>query len=284
MKIIRSAKQFQKMLEAERLRKRTVGFVPTMGALHAGHLALVQASKKKNKITAVSIFVNPAQFGPNEDFKKYPRVLNQDAKLLREAGVDYLFYPSVDEIYPKGCSFSVQVNPEAGITKGLCARFRPGHFEGVATVVAKLFNLSGACRVYFGAKDYQQTVVIRNLIKDLLIPVQMIVCPTLREKDGLAMSSRNRYLSAKERSQAAEIPKVLSALKRSLKILGSVGMDLASLKKQAVSSLEEAGLRVQYFEFVEPETLLLLAKKQSKMLVAVACFAGKTRLIDNLML
>ncbi len=284
MKIIRSAKQFQKTLEAERLRKRTIGFVPTMGALHAGHLALVQASRKKNKITAVSIFVNPAQFGPGEDFKKYPRFFNRDAKLLREAGVDYLFYPAVEEIYPEGCSFLIKLDAAADFARGLCARFRPGHFEGVATVIAKLFNLSGACRAYFGVKDYQQTVVIRNLVKDLLIPVQIVVCPTLREKDGLAMSSRNQYLNAEERKHSAVIYQVLSGVKLCIENPSSGEMNLELLKKQALKNLKREGLNVQYFEIVNPETLLPVQVLESQMLAATACFAGKTRLIDNVII
>lgn len=281
MKIIRSAKQFQKTLERERGRGRTIGFVPTMGALHAGHLALVHEAIKKNDITAVSIFVNPAQFGPNEDFNKYPRVLNQDARLLRRAGVNYLFYPAVEEIYPEGCSFSVKLDSEAGFAKGLCGRFRPGHFEGVATVVAKLFNLSGACRAYFGAKDYQQTVVIRNLVKDLLLPVQIVVRPTVREKDGLAMSSRNRYLNSDERKRAAVIYQALSGLKYCLENPSSSRLNLKVLKKQAVAHLEREGLVVQYFEIVDAETLLPAGELRAQMVAAAACFCGKTRLIDN---
>ena len=284
MKIIRTAKQFQKTLERERLRGRSIGFIPTMGALHAGHLALVQAAKKKNQVIAVSIFVNPTQFGPNEDFEKYPRVFNQDSKLLKKSGVDYLFYPAVEEIYPSVNALSIQLHPDAMYVKGLCGRYRPGHFDGVATVVAKLFNLSGACHAYFGAKDFQQTVVIKYLVREMHFPVQIVVCPTLREKDGLAMSSRNQYLSREERLRAAEISKVLMGLKRSLKNLDSIGRDLRPLRKQAIAYLESKALSVQYLEIVNPETLAPLTKTQSKMLVAVACFCGKTRLIDNVII
>ena len=284
MKIIRTAKQFQKTLERERLRGRAVGFIPTMGALHAGHLTLVQAAKNKNQLVAASVFVNPTQFGPHEDFKKYPRVLAQDAKLLKKAGVDYLFYPSVNEMYPRAEALSIQFHPQASYVKGLCGRFRPGHFEGVATVVAKLFNLSGACRAYFGAKDYQQTIVIKQLVKEMLFPVQIVVCPTLREKDGLAMSSRNQYLSQDERLRATEISRVLFALRQSLKNSGSADMDLKPLKKQAITHLDGKGLNVQYLEIVNPQTLAPLTKIQSRMLVAVACFCGKTRLIDNVII
>lgn len=284
MKTIRSAKQFQKTLERERVRGRTIGFVPTMGALHEGHLALVRESKKKNKITAVSIFVNPTQFGPNEDFNKYPRVLNQDAKLLEKGGVDYLFYPSVEEIYPKDCAFSVKLKPEASFVTGLCGRFRPGHFEGVATVVTKLFNITGECAAYFGAKDYQQTVVIQNLVKDLLLPIRLVVCPTVREKDGLALSSRNRYLNPDERKRAAVIYQVLSGLKHCLENPSSQLLNLKLLKKQAVEHLEREGLVVQYFEIVDSSTLSAATTIQPQMVVATACFCGKTRLIDNVII
>lgn len=284
MKIIRSAKSFQKTLEVCRQKGKSVGFVPTMGALHEGHIALVKASKKQNDVTAVSIFVNPTQFGPNEDFHKYPRVLNQDSLLLKKAGVDYLFYPSVDEMYPPNCAFSVLPDSRAGFAQGLCAKFRPGHFEGVATVVTKLFNLSGACRAYFGAKDFQQTVVIKRLVQDLLLPVKVVVCPTIREKDGLAMSSRNRYLSPQERIQAVTISRVLFALKLSIESLATQGQRLELLKKQAVQSLEREGLKVQYFEIADSETLEKIETLRPKMIAATACYAGKTRLIDNVII
>ena len=285
MKIIRTAKLFQKTLERERRRGRSIGFVPTMGALHAGHLALVQAARK-NQIVAVSIFVNPTQFGPAEDFTKYPRVLTQDAQLLKKAGVDYLFYPSVEEMYPSSDALSIRFHPQATYVKGLCARYRPGHFEGVATVVAKLFNLSGSCRAYFGAKDYQQTIVIKHLIKDMLFPVQIIVCPTLREKDGLAMSSRNRYLSVQERRQAAWIYQLLTGLKRSIENFPLKQINLALLRKQAVASIERQGIRVQYLEIVDAEALTPVegAPFPRRVVAAMAGYVGKTRLIDNVII
>lgn len=284
MKIISKAKLFQKTLEGERRKGHSIGFIPTMGALHAGHLALVRAAKKQNSITAVSLFVNPTQFGPHEDFKKYPRDLKRDAALLRRAGVDYLFCPAVDEIYPKGEVFQVRVSDSSFLTQSLCGRFRPGHFDGVAMVVAKLFALTGACRAYFGAKDYQQTVVIKKLVRDMFFSIQVIVCPTVRDKDGMALSSRNQYLSPGERKQAVKISQVLFALKRSWSRAKRLPFSLELVKKQAVRNLEQAGLRVQYFEAVDPETLAPLRESQSKILVATACFAGKTRLIDNVIL
>jgi len=284
MKVIRSANKFQLALESERKKGRQIGFVPTMGALHEGHLALVRAAKKKNVIVAVSIFVNPTQFGPTEDFKKYPRVLDQDSQLLKKAGVDYLFYPSVEEIYPKGNFVSIQLDSKAAFMQGLCARFRPGHFEGVATVVAKLFNLTGACRAYFGAKDYQQTVVVKRLVQDFLMPVQIVVCPTIREKDGLAMSSRNRYLTSEERHQALMISQVLLALKRSLEKASVSSMSFDLLKKQAANYLQRGGLKIQYFELVDPVTLSAVSQIQTKMVALVACYCGKTRLIDNVII
>lgn len=284
MKIIRSAETFRKALESARLRRKSIGFIPTMGALHEGHLALVRASKKQNQVNAVSIFVNPAQFGPNEDFKKYPRVLEQDAKLLRSVGVDYLFYPAVNEIYPEGCAFSVKLDGAAAFARELCGQFRPGHFDGVATVVAKLFSLTGPCRAYFGAKDYQQTVVVRRMVNDLLLPVKIIVRPTIREKDGLAMSSRNRYLNPEERQRAVLIYQALSGLKRCCENSSAGVLNLKLLQKQAVENLRRGGLSVQYFKIVNPLTLEPLTEIQPEMLAAAACFAGKTRLIDNVII
>ena len=279
MKMIRSPQRLQKILGKERLRKKTVGFVPTMGALHEGHLSLMKAADRENDITVLSIFVNPSQFGPNEDFSKYPRVLGADKRLLRKVKVDYLFCPSVPAIYPKDHATCVAVGAE--LAEVLCGKFRPGHFQGVATVVAKLLNIVAPSRLYLGAKDYQQATVIRRLVNDLNMNVRVRVMPTVREKDGLAMSSRNRYLNPEERRRALALSHALFELRRCL--LKKKGT-LASLRTQTVRKLEKAVDRVQYFEIVDPATLAPLKKIQRKMAVLTACFVGKTRLIDNVII
>ena len=279
MKMIRSPQGLQKILEKERLRKKTVGFVPTMGALHEGHLSLVRAANRENDITVVSIFVNPAQFGPNEDYTKYPRVLGADKRLLQKCKVDYLLCPSVPAIYPQDHATCVAVGAE--LAQVLCGKFRPGHFQGVATVVAKLLNIVGPNRLYLGAKDYQQAAVIRRLVNDLNMNVRVRVMPTVREKDGLAMSSRNRYLTAEERRRALVLSHALFKLRQD--ILKKKGT-LASLKAQTVRKLKETVDRVQYFEIVDPVSLAPLKKAKRKMVVLTACFVGKTRLIDNVII
>jgi pantoate--beta-alanine ligase len=277
MKIIRSPKKIQAILEQKRREGRSVGFVPTMGALHEGHLSLVCASNRENDITVVSIFVNPTQFGPREDYAKYPRVLGSDQKLLRPFRVDYLFCPTVRGMYPrKERSLPVKVAPS--LVRHLCGKFRPGHFQGVATVVAKLLKTTGPCRLYLGAKDYQQTVVIRRLAEDLDLDVRIRVMPTVREKDGLAMSSRNRYLNSRERRRALAISQALFELKKDL-LRKKAG--LARAKAQALRELKKSVDRVQYLEVVDPVTLQPLKRLRRKMVALTACFVGKTRLIDN---
>lgn len=279
MKIIRDPCQLQKILQRERARGKTVGFVPTMGALHEGHLSLVRASDRANDVTVVSIFVNPTQFGPKEDFKKYPRTLGTDLKKLRKTKIDYLFLPSVAAMYPEGCITHVEVDPKLSGT--LCGKFRPGHFRGVATVVVKLLNIVGPCRLYLGSKDYQQAAILNRVVEDLRIDCRVHVMPTVREADGLAMSSRNRYLSSSERRRALGISRVLTALKRDiLKKRGAI----AKLKVLALKGLKKNVDRVQYLEVVDPVTLHPLRKYQKKMIALAACFVGKTRLIDNVII
>lgn len=304
MKLIQSPKQLNQILTRLRQQGKTVGFVPTMGALHAGHLSLIKASNRENDVTVVSIFVNPTQFGPKEDFKKYPRSLHEDQQLLAEAKTDYLFYPSVQAMYPHGLEERLKIKgakwPQ--LAKGLCGKFRPGHFQGVVTVVAKLLNAVGPCRLYLGAKDYQQVAVIRQMVKDLdhavrrgqalsdcLFPefvrrgvkVEVRICPTVREKDGFAMSSRNQYLSSDERKRALEISRTLFQFRRDAR---KRQMGLACLCKKAIRSLKQSVDRVQYFEVVDPVTLTPLKKIQKQMVALTACFVGKTRLIDNVII
>ncbi|HOW59503.1 MAG TPA: pantoate--beta-alanine ligase [Candidatus Omnitrophota bacterium] len=292
MKIIKSPKILHQELVKLRLRDSKVGFVPTMGALHDGHLSLVRASNRENDVTVVSIFVNPTQFGPREDFSKYPRVFGKDKKLLQRLKVDFLFCPSVRGIYPEGLGKRGQTITPClppfvsnakwpRLAKGLCGKFRPGHFQGVVTVVSKLLNIVGSCRLYLGAKDYQQAVVIRQMVKDYGLNARVRIQPIVREKDGLAMSSRNRYLSQEERLRARKISQVLFALKRDVLKREKT---LNVLKNQTLTELKKHVGQVQYLEIVDPVTLIRLKKFQRGMAALTACFVGKTRLIDNVII
>ena len=279
MKLIRDPKKLQGALERARQKGQSVGFVPTMGALHEGHVSLVRASNRENDLTVVSIFVNPTQFGRNEDYTKYPRVLAEDVKKLRSVKVDYLFCPSAAAMYPQGYATFVEVSPR--LTNVLCGKFRPGHFRGVATVVAKLLSLAGPCRLYLGAKDFQQATVIDRLVRDLNMAIRVRVMPTVREKDGLAMSSRNRYLNPGDRCRALSISRVLLGLKKDLL---EKKRAVASLKARAIKELKRNVDRVQYLEIVDPGTLVPVKKHQKRMVALTACFVGKTRLIDNVII
>jgi pantoate--beta-alanine ligase len=262
--------------------RRSVGFVPTMGALHRGHLALVRRSLRENDLTVVSIFVNPIQFGPSEDFAKYPRPFQKDTDLLKDAGVHALFSPSPNDMYPEGFRTTVTV---AGLTDTLCGAPTsrgPAHFAGVATVVAKLFALVRPDRAYFGMKDFQQLRVIERMNEDLNLGVRVVRCPTVREDDGLAMSSRNAYLSPKERALA---PRLYLSLQQGAKLLASE----RSMKAEDVVRTVEKSLaatpefRIEYVELVDPETLQKLPQARRPALLAAAARLGNTRLIDNLL-
>lgn len=285
MKIIKSPNQLNELLARERLHGRSVGFVPTMGALHAGHLSLVKTSNLENDVTVVSIFVNPTQFGPKEDYRKYPRTLAADKKLLHRFKVDYLFCPSTQAMYPQG--YAKDVLQETGrwslLARRLCGKFRPGHFQGVVTVMTKLLDIVGACRLYLGAKDYQQAVIINQLVKDLKMCVCVRILPTIREKNGLAMSSRNHYLGSKERERAAAISRVLKTLKTQVLALKKKA-SFFGLKRWARCELEKSVDQAQYFEIVDPLTLKPLKNFQPSMVALTACFVGKTRLIDNVII
>ncbi|MBI3307089.1 MAG: pantoate--beta-alanine ligase [Candidatus Omnitrophica bacterium] len=278
MKEIRNPELLQKWAAAQKRRSRTIGFVPTMGALHEGHLSLVRAAKKENDLVTASIFVNPAQFGPKEDLKKYPRPIQRDRELLRKAGVDIVFLPSAKTMYPEGFSLSIDPGPVGRI---LCGKFRPGHFAGVATVVAKLFNMAQPDKAYFGAKDYQQCVVIKNLVRGLDFDLQVKILPTIREKDGLAMSSRNIYLDSGERQRARAISQTLFWVRSQIL---SGRRDILKIKRQAIARLKPAVDRIQYFEIADPENLKSLGRYQLRMVVLTACLVGKTRLIDNVIM
>jgi pantoate--beta-alanine ligase len=257
----------------------TIGFVPTMGALHEGHLSLVRAAKAECDAVVASIFVNPTQFGPAEDFGKYPRTVEADCALLEREGLDAVFLPQVAEMYPAGATTWVEVEDLSGRLDGAS---RPGHFRGVATVVAKLFHIVAPDRAYFGQKDAAQVANLRRMVRDLDFDLELVVCPIVREADGLAMSSRNRYLSVEERRQAL----VLSRALRAIESLYAAGERDAQrlLAAGAAVMAEEPAVRVDYFRMVDPETLLDAEDVREPALVAVAAYVGATRLIDNVVL
>lgn len=254
-----------------------IAFVPTMGALHEGHLRLIERARTLADTVVLSVFVNPMQFGPTEDFSSYPRDLERDAELAGSHGADLLFAPSVEEMYPAGVAQVIVTAPTAA--RHLCGRYRPGHFNGVLTVVARLFNIVTPDVAVFGQKDYQQAVLIRRMVRDLGFPVRIEVAPIVRESDGLAMSSRNAYLGAKERQHAV-------ALSRALRTAATQFDDgergAAVLVRTVRDVLDaEGGIEVQYVELVEPETLESLETAAEGSVIAVAAFVGATRLIDN---
>jgi pantoate--beta-alanine ligase len=264
---------------SEQSTSRSVGFVPTMGALHAGHRSLVQAARQRCDVVVVSIFVNPTQFGPNEDFSRYPRTLEQDCQMLEVEGVDIVFTPTAEAMYPPGASTFVDVE---GVSERLDGASRPGHFRGVATVVAKLFHIVQPDLSFFGQKDAAQVAVLRKMVCDLGFPLEIIVCPTVREPDGLAMSSRNRYLSAEERRQALALSRAL----HSAEMQAARGEHRASALLQTMRATlqEEPAIRVDYIAIVNPDTLLPIDDVDAGALLAIATYAGNTRLIDNVLL
>jgi len=259
-------------------RGKRIGFVPTMGALHQGHLSLIRLARKHSDFVVVSIFVNPTQFGPKEDFKKYPRNLKKDAALCQSSGANLIFAPSPEEIYPKG--FSTYVTVE-GLTQGLCGASRPGHFKGVATVVSKLFNIVQPDAAVFGQKDAQQLAVIRRMTADLDLPVKIIGAPIVREPDGLAMSSRNRYLSLEERQQAVALSRALNMAQRLVK---SGKRESGIVKRELIKVLKHyAPLgKIDYLEIVDNATLKPVKVIQKNTLLALAVKFPRARLIDNI--
>jgi len=268
--------QLQNMLHEWQVTRQTVALVPTMGAIHAGHLQLVAEAKKNASKIVVSIFVNPTQFGPNEDFANYPRTLERDIQLLAQAGVDLVWSPSVIEMYPEGFATSIHV---AGLSEALCGAFRPGHFDGVATVVAKLFMQIRPDIALFGEKDYQQLMLIKRLVKDLNMNIEVLGVPTLRERDGLALSSRNQYLDADERKIA---PKLYAILQQTSNHIRS-GADVKDMLGLAEKEIIAAGFtKIDYIELREEESLMPVvnfSEETARLLSAV--WLGKTRLIDN---
>jgi pantoate--beta-alanine ligase len=256
---------------------RTIGFVPTMGFLHDGHLSLVRESKKRAAVTAVSIFVNPAQFGPKEDYQKYPRDFARDAALLEKVGTDAVFFPSAAEIYPPGYKTYVTVKD---LEDRLCGESRPGHFRGVATVVLKLFNIVGPDMAFFGWKDAQQVILLRKMAADLDLPTEIVACPIVREPDGLAMSSRNAYLSPAERKAALVLSRSLAEAEKLIREGERNAGRLAEAIKKTIGA--ERLARIDYVQITDLEDLRPLSELHSDVLVALAVFIGTTRLIDNI--
>jgi pantoate--beta-alanine ligase len=250
-----------------------------MGALHEGHLSLVRAARAQCDLVMVSIFVNPTQFGPNEDLAKYPRSFDQDKAMLENAGVSAIFYPSVEEMYPAGANTWVTVER---LSERLDGRSRPGHFRGVTTVVSKLFNIVQPHFAFFGQKDAAQVAVIRQMVRDLNFDVQIVVCPIARERDGLAMSSRNAYLNAQERKQALVLSRSLQRVQSLAEHGERNAGKLIEAGKKVIA--EEHAVKLDYFEIVNPDTLDLLSDVAGGALVAVAAYVGSTRLIDNLLI
>ena len=265
---------FVKMMKKE---GRSIGFVPTMGCLHEGHMSLVMAAKKHTDVVVMSIFVNPIQFGPKEDFKKYPRDLKRDEELARNAGVDVIFYPSLKDMYPEG--YATYVTVEA-LTKNLCAVFRPGHFSGVATVVTKLFNIVKPDIAYFGQKDMQQALMIKKMAADLNMDLEIKIMPIARRKDGLAMSSRNMYLSETESKDAAILHQSLKQAENLIKGQERDAKKIIKTIEDMIKSKPTA--KIDYVAVVDTKELRDIKTISGEVMIALAVFFGSTRLIDNI--
>ncbi len=279
MKIIHGVTDMQALCREIRQQDKTLGFVPTMGALHQGHLSLVRAARARCQVVAVSIFVNPLQFGPTEDLARYPRTFERDRQLLEAEGVQLLFAPTPEEMYPRGAVTYVTVE---GLSEKLCGRSRPGHFRGVTTVVAKLFHIVEPTLTLFGQKDAAQATIIRKMVADLNFDVEIVVCPIVRETDGLAMRSRNAYLDPRQRRQATVLYRALMRVQTLADKGERRAAELVDAGKRVIA--EESGVRLDYFEVVDPDTLNPVEDVSRGALVAVAAYVGKTRLIDNLVL
>jgi len=278
MQSITEIKSLRSQIKAWRQAGLSVAFVPTMGNLHRGHFSLVEKAKTLAEKVVVSIFVNPMQFGANEDLDNYPRTLSEDKQGLAELGTDIVFTPSVSTIYPNGLGEQSFVDVP-GVSLGYCGGSRPGHFKGVATVVTKLFNLVQPDYACFGEKDFQQLQVIKTMARDLSMPVEIIGVPTMREVSGLAMSSRNGYLSAEQKTTATALFKALGQCAEQLK---QGNKDFTSLKTHAKQSLEQAGLKPDYFEIAQRDTLKTATLDDNHFVILAAAFLGSVRLIDNM--
>ena len=278
MRLIQNVSEMKALSKSVLDDGKTIGFVPTMGYLHQGHLSLVQKAREENDIVVVSIFVNPTQFGPNEDYSRYPRDLERDLRLLNPFNVDYIFNPSVEEMYP--AYYSVFVD-ETEMSKYLCGARRPGHFRGVCTVVTKLFNIVRPTHAYFGQKDAQQFRILRRMVENLNMDVEMVEMPIVREPDGLAMSSRNVYLSDEERREA---PRLYKSLLEAKKLIDSGERDVQKIKDEIQRVLNHPLLKIDYVEIVDEKTLIPVDRIEGDVIVAIAVFFGKARLIDNVII
>ncbi len=273
MKVVRTVEELQK--ELKKVQGKSVGFVPTMGFLHNGHLSLVQECKKQTEVSVVSIFVNPTQFAPGEDFETYPRDEARDLVMLESAGVDMVFLPTVEELYPEGNSTDITV--KSTLTKKLCGKTRPTHFDGVTNVVGRFFCIVKPDKAFFGRKDAQQLAIITKLAREMRIGTEVVGCPIVREEDGLALSSRNTYLSTEERQKALSISKALLSVERDV----ASGRTPEEIKTRVGKEIEQAGGIIDYVEMVNPFTLEDVENLDGDYMVAVAAYFGKTRLLDN---
>lgn len=279
MKTLTTIDEMRSASRTARRSGRRLGFVPTMGALHEGHLSLVRAARAASEVIAASIFVNPTQFGPTEDLAEYPRSFERDRELLEREGVELLFAPSVEEMYPAGDITWVTVE---GLSDKLDGRSRPGHFRGVTTVVAKLFHIVAPDAAFFGQKDAAQIAVVRRMVRDLNFPVEIVACPIVRESNGLAMSSRNAYLDTEQRKQALVLSRSLQRVKALADSGEGEAVRLIAAGRDEIS--RESAVRLDYFEIVNPDTLDPVAEISDAALIAVAAYVGNTRLIDNILL
>lgn len=276
MKIISKPEELQKIIEVLKREGKTVGLVPTMGALHCGHISLMKKSVSQNDVTVVSVYVNPIQFGPNEDYEKYPRPVDKDTKVCQDNKVDFLFLPTNETLYNKNFSTYIYNN---NISKIMCGVTRPIHFQGVCTVVSKLFNIAMPTRAYFGLKDYQQYTIIKQMVKDLNFNVEIVGCPIVREESGLAMSSRNTYLSSEEKGQAVGIYKSL-CLAKELFAQGKTVKDIKQVVEENILKIPNS--KIDYVEIRNSETLQEVTDSDKSVVVAVAVKVGNVRLIDNI--
>jgi len=276
MQIINNISAVRSKITALKKKNKSIGFVPTMGALHEGHLSLLRKAKKECDIVVLSIYVNPAQFGPREDFKAYPRDKKKDCLLAKKEKVDIIFYPSDKMMYPRRYLTYINVNE---ITSILCGKSRPTHFRGVTTIVGKLLNIAGPDVIYLGQKDAQQCIVIQKMIDDLNFPVKVRICPTVREKDGLALSSRNKYLSAKQRKEAVVLYQSLLLAKQHIR-RGT--KNIATIKNMMRKKIKKTSGKIDYIECVDAKTLEPIKTIKGKILIACAVKFGPARLIDNI--
>lgn len=276
MLVIKDIEPCRRAVRDAQRKGRCVGLVPTMGALHEGHLSLIREARKRCSYVAVTIFVNPTQFGPHEDYEAYPRAFDADLRACETEGVDLVFNPSVETIYPEGTQTTVQVSR---VTQGLCGAGRPGHFDGVATVCAKLFNILPADAAFFGEKDYQQMVMIRRMVRDLNLPIEIVPCPTLREPDGLAMSSRNAYLSDEERKQATSLSRALHAAADRVVAGEREARGITAAVRQEIMAAGPTD--IEYVDVVDADTLEVLQVVDRPARICLAVRIGSCRLIDN---